>query len=165
MFAGKRVGVVAIGQQHHFDVHTLFEQHIDTADGSLDARHITVIQYRNVVGETMNETNLSRRKRSSRRRNHVFNARLVHGNHVGVTFHQETTILFNNGLFGKVDTVEFGAFVVYFRFGRVNVLRHFVVLFQNTTTKGHHFPRKGMYGKHYTTPETIGKVTIVAFEG
>lgn len=39
MLAGKRVGVVAIGQQTHLDVHTLFEQHIDTTDRRFDTCH------------------------------------------------------------------------------------------------------------------------------
>ncbi|OPZ97329.1 MAG: hypothetical protein BWY72_01266 [Bacteroidetes bacterium ADurb.Bin416] len=43
---------------------------------------------------------------------HVFDAGLVHGQHVRITFHQVTFVVFGNGLLGKINAVEFVAFVV-----------------------------------------------------
>src|SRR5690606_35770832 len=95
---------------------------------------------------------------------HIFDATLMHGNHVGVPFHQTATVLFYNGLFGKINTVQLVPSVVSFRSGRVDVLRHFVVLFQDTPAKSHYFSRKRMNRKHDAPTETVGEVIVIAFE-
>ena len=105
MFAGKRVRVVSVRQQTYFDIHAFFQQHVNPSDRGFDACYVTVIEYGNVVGETMNQTNLPRSQCGSRRGDYVFYARLVHRDNVRVSLDQETSVLLDNSLFGKIDSV------------------------------------------------------------
>ena len=59
MFAGEGVRVVSVRKQAYFDVHAFFQQHIDSADRGFDTGYVTVIEYGNVIGETVDQTNLS----------------------------------------------------------------------------------------------------------
>ena len=43
MLSGKRVGVVAVGQQQHLQIHAFLEQHVGTAHGSMDTRLVAII--------------------------------------------------------------------------------------------------------------------------
>ena len=43
VLTGKRVGVVAIGQQQHFDIHALSQQHVGASHGSVDTSLITIV--------------------------------------------------------------------------------------------------------------------------
>ena len=105
MFAGERVRVVTVGKQADFDVHTLFEQHINTTDRSFDTCGVPVIKHRHIVCEAVNHTDLSRGKRCSRRGHYILDAGLMHRDYVCVPFNQKATVLFYNRLFGKIDTV------------------------------------------------------------
>ena len=66
MFAGEGVRVVSVRKQAYFDVHAFFQQHIDSADRGFDTGYVTVIEYGNVIGETVDQTNLSRRQCGAR---------------------------------------------------------------------------------------------------
>lgn len=100
MFAGKRVRVALSGNRH-----TLIFMPLPAAcqspDRGFDTCYVTVIEYGNAVGETMNQTNLPRSQCGSRRGNYVFYARLVHRDNVRVSLDQETSVLLDNSLFGK----------------------------------------------------------------
>ena len=63
VFAGKTVGVVAVGQEQHFYVHTFLQQHIDTAQRGFDAGGVAVVEHCQVVGEAVDEAYLLIRKR------------------------------------------------------------------------------------------------------
>ena len=43
MLAGERVGIFAVGQQQHLQVHALAEQHVGTAQGGMNACRVAVI--------------------------------------------------------------------------------------------------------------------------
>ena len=43
MLLGKGVGVVAIRQEEHLDVHALGQQHIGTSHGSMNTRLVAII--------------------------------------------------------------------------------------------------------------------------
>ena len=59
VFFGKRVGVLAVGQQAHTHVHPFFEQHIDAAQGGLDAGGVTVVQHCDVLGQRVEHLHLA----------------------------------------------------------------------------------------------------------
>jgi 3-phosphoglycerate kinase len=62
-------------------------------------------------------------------------------------------------LLGKINTIEFPAFMVYLRLRRVDIL-HLHVLggsAQYTSAKSYHFSRQGVYGENDTPPETVAK--------
>ncbi len=44
MFACKRVGIVAVGQQQHLDVHTLCQQHVRSSHSSVDTGFVAVVE-------------------------------------------------------------------------------------------------------------------------
>ena len=163
MLAGKAVGVVSIGEQTYLDVHAFFQQHVNTAYAGLDSGSVTVIQYRNVIGKTMNQSYLVGGQCRTRRSHHVFNSTLVHGNDIGITFNQEAAVLAYNGLLGKINAIEFPAFVIYLRFRRIDILHLYVLggSAQYTSAKSYHFSRQGMYGENDTPPETVAKRTVV----
>ena len=143
MFAGKRVRVVSVGQEAHFNVHAFFQQHVDPPDRSLDTGCIPVVQYGHVVGEAVNQTDLPRCQRSARRGHHIFYTGLVHGYDVRIAFHQEATVLLHNSLLGEIDTVQFVAFMIDCRFGRVDILHldSFCGTGKYTAAESHHFTR------------------------
>ena len=53
MLACKRVGVVAIRQQQHLDVHPLLQEHVRASHGSMDTSLITIIQQSDIIGEAV----------------------------------------------------------------------------------------------------------------
>ena len=117
MFAGKRVRVVSVGQEAHLNIHAFFQQHVNTSYRSLDAGCITVVKHRHVIGEAVNQADLSRCQGSARRSHYVLYAGLVHGDNIGIAFHQKTPVLLYNRLFGKVDAIQLITLMVNFRFG------------------------------------------------
>ena len=58
MLSCKRVGVVAIGEKHYFDVEPLLQKHVDTAERSMYARRIAIVEDGYVVRKPMNQANL-----------------------------------------------------------------------------------------------------------
>lgn len=85
----------------------------------------------------MYEPDLPLRERRTRGGNHVFYAHLVHTDHVHISFHQETAILFHDCLLGEIDAVKLVAFMINLAFGGVYVLRGLLVLFQYTSAECH----------------------------
>ena len=74
MLAGKRVGVLAVGQQQHLEVHALGEQHVGTSQGSMDAGSVAVVEQDDVRGEPVQDVDLVDGKRRSRVGHHVLYA-------------------------------------------------------------------------------------------
>ena len=72
VFTGKRIRVVAVGQKADFNVHSFFQQHVNTTDGGFDAGHVTVVEYSNVIGKTVDKAYLAGSQRSSGRSDHIF---------------------------------------------------------------------------------------------
>ena len=87
VLAGKRVGVVTVGQETDFDVHAFFQQHVNSPDRSLDTGCITIVEHSHIIGEAMNQTDLSRCQCGARRSHYIFYAGLVHGYNGRITFH------------------------------------------------------------------------------
>lgn len=163
VLAGERVGVVAVGQEAHFDVHALFEQHVDASYGGFDTGCIAVVEHGHVVGEAVYHLDLLCGQRCTRRGYHILHTALVHGDDVGITFHQEAAVLLHDGLLGEVDAIEFVALVIDFAFGRVDVL-HFDALGgsgQYTSAEGYHFARQRMDGEDDASPETVAQAVVV----
>ena len=71
VLACEGVRVFPVGKQANFDIHSFFQQHVDTTERSLDTCYVTVIEYRNVIGEAVNELNLSRSQCRTRRSYHI----------------------------------------------------------------------------------------------
>ena len=162
VLAGKAVGVVPVRQQHHLDVHALLQQHVDAAQGSLDACHVAVIEHGDVVREAVDEAYLSRSEGRTRGSNHILDARLVHRDDVGVSLHQEATVLLDDGLLRKVDAVELIALVIDFRLGRIDILRRLGISLEDTSAEGHDLPRQGMDREDDPSPEAVAQGTVIA---
>ena len=60
MLAGKTIRIIAVGQEADLDVHSFFQQHVDTADTSLTTRSVTVVKYGDIICKTMNKPDLLR---------------------------------------------------------------------------------------------------------
>ena len=58
--AGEGVGILPVRQQHHLDDHSLLEQHVDTAEGGLDASRVPVVEHGDIVRKTLDEPDLVR---------------------------------------------------------------------------------------------------------
>ncbi|CCZ39624.1 uncharacterized protein BN707_03299 [Bacteroides fragilis CAG:558] len=162
VFPCKRVRVVAVGQEAYFDVHSLFEQHVYTPDRRFDSRHVAVIEHGDIVGETVNQPDLSRCQGRTGRGHYVFHPRLVHRDHVRISFHKEAAVLLYDGLFGKVDAVKFVAFMINFRLRRVDILGEFLVFrTEHTPAERNHFARKRVDREHDTSPEAVTQFMVV----
>ena len=122
MLAGKRVGIVAIGQHQHLDIHTLGQQHVSTTNGSMNARLVAVVEQHDVLREAVQQLHLMRRERRARVGNHILQPALVHGYHVGIALHHIHAVLLNDGSLSLIDAVELALLMVDFRVGRVDIL-------------------------------------------
>ena len=60
MLAGKTIRIITVGQEADLDVHSFFQQHVDTADTSLNTRSVTVVKYGDIICKTMNKPDLLR---------------------------------------------------------------------------------------------------------
>ncbi|EJX09692.1 hypothetical protein EVA_02195 [gut metagenome] len=161
MFAGEAVGVLTIREKEHFDIQSLRQKHVDTAQTGTDAGVVTIVEYGDVVREAVEKTDLAFGKRSTRGRHDILDAALVHGDHVGVALHKETLVLLDDGMFGKVEPVEFVALAVDFRFGRVDVFRQLLVAPENTSTEGNDLAGDGVYGEDDTAVVAVDESPIV----
>ena len=121
MLACKTVRIIAVGQQAYLDVHPFFQQHVNSPDAGFDSGSVTVIEYSYIIGEAVYQSDLIGCKGCPRRGDYIFNTTLVHGYDIGISFYKEAPVLADNSLFGKVYTVEFLAFMVYFRFRRIYI--------------------------------------------
>ena len=59
VLAGKGVGVFSVRKEHHFHIHAVLQQQVDTTQGSFDTGCITVIQDRDIASEAMYQADLS----------------------------------------------------------------------------------------------------------
>ena len=73
------VGVLAIGQEHDLDAEAFLQQKVNTAQGSLDPRSITVVEHSDGRGEATDKAYLIDRESCTRRGDDVLNPRLIHG--------------------------------------------------------------------------------------
>ena len=106
MLAGKRIGIIAIGEEQHLDVHSLRQEHISTTHGGMDTRLVAIVKQRDVLGETPEQLDLIDGECRATVGHHIFQSTLVHRNHVGITFHHIDTVFLGNGLLGLIESVE-----------------------------------------------------------
>ena len=74
-----------------------------------------------------------------------------------------TAVLLHDGLLGLVDAIEFVAFVVNLRLGRVDVL-HLHALGgggQHTSAEGHHLAAERVDGEDDAAPESVAQAVVV----
>ena len=69
------------------DDHSLLEQHVDTAEGGLDASRVPVVEHGDIVRETFDEPDLVRSQGCTGGCRNILYPRLMHGDDVGVTLH------------------------------------------------------------------------------
>ena len=96
MRLGKGIRVILGRQQHDFHFHPLLQDHIDSADGSLYAGGISVVDDCYLVGETFYQRNLSDCEGRAGRCHDVLYPCLMHRNHIGIAFHEKAVVLAGN---------------------------------------------------------------------
>ena len=161
MLAGKGVGVFSVRKEHHFYVHAVFQQQVDTAQGRLDTGCIAVIQDRDVTGEAVYQADLSLREGRTRRGDHVFDPGLMHGNHIRVAFHQEAAISLYDRLLGEIDPVKLIALMINLTFGRVDIFGRLFVFLQDASSESNNFSTERMDRKNDTPAKTIVYPAVV----
>ena len=117
VLAGEGVGVLTVGQQQHFQVHAFSEQHIGTAQGSMDAGLIAIVEQDDVRREAMQDANLMIRECRAGVGDDVLDARLMHGDDIGVAFHHVDAVFLRNGALGLIESVELAVFMIDFGVG------------------------------------------------
>ena len=58
VFSRKAVGVVAVGQQQHLHIHVLCQKHIRSPECGMYSRLIPIVDKRDVVGESFQQSDL-----------------------------------------------------------------------------------------------------------
>ena len=96
----------------------------------------------------------------SRRCHDVFYPGLIELDDIGITFDQETIVLFGNGLFGLKNTVQDFALVVNIAFRRIEVFGRFFVVRQNSSSKTQNPARHALNRKHHATFETVKRPVV-----
>ena len=163
VLAGEAVGVVAVGQQQHLDVHALAQQHVNAAQAGLDARHVAVVEHRDVLREAVNEAYLSLRERRARRGHDVLHTALVHRNDVRVSLDQETAALLDDGVLSQIKAVKLVALVVDLGLGRVDVLGDLGARVHHAAAESHNLARHRVYGKDDTAVVAVEQAAVLRF--
>ena len=140
MLAGKRVGVVAIGQQQHLHIHTFLQQHIRTTHGGMDTSLITIVEQHDIGGKAVQQSYLIVAQCRTAVSHDILQATLVHGDDVGIALHHIHAVFLDDSFLRLIDAIELAFLMIDFGVGRVDVfllhaLRSGIEL---TTTKGHH---------------------------
>ena len=122
MLAGEGIGVVAIGQQQHPEVHAFGQQHVGTAKGGVDACRVAVIKQDDVRSEPVQDVDLVDGKGRSRVGHYVFYACLVHGDDVRIAFDHIDAVFLDDGTLSLINAIELTILVIDLGIGRVHVL-------------------------------------------
>jgi len=164
MGSGERIGIVFRRKQHHTDIHPLAQNHVDSPQRSVNTRRITVVDHRDILGKTSEQTNLFGRKGCTGRSHHILYPRLVHRNHVGISLDHDCEIVLLDRFLGEKQAVQLAFLAVNLAFGRILVLRNRLVCTQRATSESHHAAGNVMYGEHHPLPKTVEKRTVVPLD-
>jgi len=151
------IGILLFRQRHHADVHPLLEHHVDPPEGSLDARGITVVQDGDIRRKPSDEADLVLGEGGSRAGDDIPDSGLVHGEHVGIAFHEDAFVFLHDGVTGMVDPVEGGRFMVDVGFGRVDVLGGLGVAPEDAPAEADDPAREAVDGEHHPAGEAVGQ--------
>ena len=90
----------------------------------------------------------------------------MHGDDVGVAFHQEAEVLADDGLLAQIEAVKLFFLGIDGRFGRVLVLDADTLGggVEHPSAEGHHFPAQCVYGEDDAAVETVHQLPVVALE-
>ena len=159
VLACKRVGVVAVGQQQHPDVHALCKQHVSASQCGMDAGLVAVVDKHDVLRKPVEHTYLVERESRARIGNHVFQAALVHRYDVSVSLHHVDAVLLGYLFLCLIDAVELLFLVVYLRVGRVHVflLHALGGLVELASAEGHHLAAHAYPGEYHASGKAVGK--------
>ena len=62
MLPGKRVWIVTVGEEQHFNVHTFLQQHVRSTHGGMDTSFVTVIEQYYILSESAQQLDLENGK-------------------------------------------------------------------------------------------------------
>ncbi len=161
---GEGVGVVAVGQQHHFDVHAVLEEHVRTSQCRLDAGGVAVVEQYDVLREAVQYAYLVLGECRAGVGHYVLYATLVHGDDVGVALHHVDAILLGYGFLSLEYAVQLVVLVVDDGVGRVDVLLVYALgaRVEHTSAEGYHLAADTYPGEHGTAGEAVYEVAVVA---
>lgn len=89
----------------------------------------------------------------------------MHGDDIGIPFHEVALIFFYDALPGLEDAVEDVTFVVYVGLGGVEVLGNFPVGLHHPATEGYHLAGDVMDGEHDPAGEPVEGRVVVVMDG
>ena len=123
---------------------------------------VVVVDQRDVVGEAAQGTRLVNAERRARTGHHVLNATLVHGNHVGLTFHYKHAVFLHHGLLGQMDAVELAFFLIDGRSRRVDIflLNALGGLVQLAGIEADNLSAQVKPREHHTSGKTVDEFTV-----
>ena len=109
----------------------------------MDTGLIAVVEQRDVLRETAQHLDLIDTQRRAAIGYDILDARLVHGNDVGITLDHEHAVFLHDGLLGLIDAVELTLLVIDVGVRTVHILLGHTLrtAVQHTTSKGHHLSR------------------------
>ena len=152
---GVAVGVLSFGQEHHFDVESLFEEHVNTPQCGVNACGIAIVKNGNVGSETLNEPYLRFGECRSSAGNNVLDAGLIHGDDVHLAFDEVTAVRTRDRLFGLEETVQFVRLGIDERVGRVDIFADVVFLLEDTSGEGNGLAADGEDREHDAVAEPV----------
>ena len=106
----------------------------------MHTRLVTIIEQYDIIGKAVQESDLIDTECRTRIGHHVFNATLVHGNHVSIALHHKHAVFLGNRLLRLEKAVEFTFLVINLTVGRVDIfLAHTLgTAIEHTSTESHH---------------------------
>ena len=111
----KTVRILSLRQEQQFEVDALGQHHVDTFHSGMLAGIVIIINQDDVIRKTAQRTSLMYTEGRSRSGHDILYATLVHGDHIGLSFHDIHTTLLIDGFLGLIDAVELTILMVEVR--------------------------------------------------
>ena len=158
----KRVGVLALRQQHNLYVHSRLQHHVDAAQRGLDAGGVAVVYECDAFGEALHQVDVALGEGGAAGGHHVFQAALRHRYHIGIALHHVALVLPGDGIFGLIEAVQGRpALGIDYGFWRIDVLGGLLFRREDAPAKGDDFAGERVDGEHHPLVVAVGEAAVV----
>ena len=164
VLTGERIGILALGQQHHLNVQALGQEEIDPPQSCMYAGAVAVVHNGGVLRKLVDQAYLLHGKRCAAGGHHVGYSELMQGDHIHVALHQDAFAAAGNFPLGEPDAQQVAALDVYFGLRRIDVLGRIVGV-KRASAESQHTAAYRMDGEHHPLAEFVGYAAVFVLHG
>ena len=161
----KIIRILAIRKQDNLHIHSLLEHQTYSPEGRMDSRTVAVIDYSDIVGEFLYQTDLLDREGSTAGSHHVGDSELMHGQDVEVALYQDTFVLPGNFILCEIDSIQGLALYIYLCFRRIDIFGNILVRTQGSAAESDDSSADGMNRENHPVVETVHEPAVIILYG